>query len=104
MSTRLVVSEQTADHLKSLPSDEPDVDGKLRALLATEYRRRLTRYDLTERRLRKKYGMSFEEFEQRNIVQERNFEWDVESDAIEWDMAVSGMKTMRRKLAELLSS
>ncbi len=104
MSMRLVVSERTAEHLKSLPSSEPDVDGKLRMLLATEYRRRLARYNLTDRRLRDKYGMSFEEFEQRHVVQEHNFGWDVESDAIEWDLAVNGIKTMRRRLAELLGS
>ncbi|MDY7078470.1 MAG: hypothetical protein SXV54_16260 [Chloroflexota bacterium] len=104
MSMRLVVSEQAAEHLKSLPSSEPDVDGKLRMLLAREYRRRLVRYSLTDRRLREKYGMGFEEFEQRNVVQERNFGWDVESDAIEWDLAVDGIRTMRRRLAELLSS
>ena len=102
MSVRLVVSERTAEHLESLPSDEPDVDGKLRMLLATEYRRRLARYSLTDRRLREKYGMSFEEFEQRNVVRERGFVWDVESDAIEWDLAVNGIKTMRRRLAGLL--
>lgn len=102
MSVRLVVSERTAEHLKSLPSDEPDVDGKLRMLLAAEYRRRLIRYSLTDRRRREKYGMSFGEFEQRNVVRERNFEWDVESDAIEWDLAVNGIKTMHRRLTELL--
>lgn len=103
MNVSLDVSEQTADHLKSLPSNKTDIDGKLRTLLETEYRRRLTRYSLTDRRLQKKYGMSFHEFEQRNIAQERNLEWDVESDAIEWDMAIDGIATMRRKLAELLS-
>jgi hypothetical protein len=101
---KLVVSARTAEHLESLPSDEPDVDGKLRTLLAAEYRRNLARYSLTDRRLRKKYGMSFEEFEQRNVVRERNFVWDVESDAIEWDLATNGIKTMRRRLAGLLDS
>ncbi len=104
MSVRLIVSERTAQHLESLPSDKPDMDSKLRMLLATEYRRRLSRYSLTDRRLREKYGMSFEEFEQRNVVRERNFTWDIESDAIEWDLAVNGIKTMHRRLAELLSS
>jgi hypothetical protein len=104
MSVTLVVSERTANHLKSLASDEPDVDGKLWMLLVAEYKRRLAGYSLTDRRLREKYGMSFEEFEQRNVVQERNFAWDVESDAIEWDMAVNGIKTMRRRLAELVES
>jgi len=102
MDTRLVVSEQTAEHLKSLPSDAPDLDSKLRMLLVKEYRRRLALYSLTDRRLQEKYGMGFDEFERRNVVREHNFEWNVESDAIEWDLAIDGITTMRRRLAELL--
>jgi hypothetical protein len=80
------------------------MDGKLRMLLVAEYRRSLARYSLTDRRLREKYGMSFEEFEQRSVVRERNFGWDVESDAIEWDLATDGIRTMRHRLTELLDS
>jgi hypothetical protein len=104
MSAILVVSERTAEHLENLPSDKPDVDGKLRMLLVAEYRQSLAHYSLTDRRLRKKYGMSFEEFEQRSVVRERNFELDVESDAIEWDLATDGIGTMRRRLADLFDS
>jgi hypothetical protein len=104
MSTRLVVSERTAKHLENLPSDKSDADGKLRMLLVAEYRRSLARYSLTDRRLREKYGMSFEEFERRSVVRERNFGWDVESDAIEWDLATDGIRTMGHRLTELLDS
>jgi len=45
--------------------------------------------------------MSFEEFERRHIVGEQGYTWEVESDAMEWDLAVSGIRTMRRKLMEL---
>jgi len=102
MDTRLVVSEQAAEHLKSLPSDASDLDSKLRMLLIKEYRRRLALYSLTDQRLKKKYGMGFDEFEHRNVVREHDFKWDVESDAIEWDLAVDGIKTVRQRLAELL--
>ena len=101
MGTRLVVSEQAAEHLRSLPLDGPDLDSKLRMLLMKEYRRRLALYSMTDQRLQKKYGMGFDEFEHRNVVRERNFEWDVESDAIEWDLATDGTKTMSWRLAEL---
>gem|GEM_PF-3976511 len=32
-----------------------------------------------------KYGMTFDEFEEQNIVEREDYTWDVESDAIEWD-------------------
>ena len=35
------------------------------------------------------------------MVEQKGFAWDVESDAIEWDLAASGIRTMQRKLAEL---
>jgi hypothetical protein len=48
--------------------------------------------------------MTYEEFEARNLVKERGYSWEVESDAISWETAVDGMKTMQRKLEELLGS
>ena len=32
---------------------------------------------------------------------EKEYGWDVESDAMEWETAISGMKTMRRNIEEL---
>jgi len=100
--TTIVISKETARHLESLPLEPSDVDGKLRSLLENEYRRRLSRYSMTDRALRRKYGMSYEEFEARNMVQEHDYSWEVESDAIAWETAIDGMRTMRRKLKELL--
>lgn len=97
----IVVSERTARHIESLPL-EINTDGKLRALLESEYRRRLSLYSLTNRVLKKKYGMTFDEFESQRIVERRGYSWEVESDAIEWDLAMSGTRTMQRKLAELI--
>jgi len=96
----IIVSSKTAEHFKDLPLDA-DADGKLRALLEAEYRRRLSRYNLVDRSLRKKYGMSFSDFERNKMVEQQEFSWSVESDAIEWDLASSGIRTMQRKLAEL---
>jgi hypothetical protein len=105
MSVTITVSERTAQHLQRLPlANVSDADGKLRSLLEAEYRRRLSRYSLTDRRLRAKYGMSFDEFERRKTVEQQGYTWDVESDAMEWDLAVSGIRTMRRALVELLEA
>jgi hypothetical protein len=104
LGTTIVVSKETARHLESLPLGLADLDGKLRALLEAEYRRRLSRYSLTDRVLRRKYGMTYEEFEAHNLVKERGYSWEVESDAIAWETAVDGMRTMQRKLEELLGS
>jgi hypothetical protein len=105
MSVTITVSEQTARHLRSLPPiGVMDAEGKLRSLLEAEYRRRLSRYSLTDRRLRAKYGTTFDEFERRKTVEQQDYSWSVESDAVEWDLAVSGIRTMRRALTELLGT
>ncbi|MBL7184600.1 MAG: hypothetical protein ISS50_09160 [Anaerolineae bacterium] len=104
LGTTIVVSKETARHLESLPLGLADLDGKLRTLLEAEYRRRLSRYSLTNRVLRQKYGMTYEEFEAHNLVKQRGYSWEVESDAIAWETAVDGVKTMQRKLEQLLGS
>jgi len=101
MSRTITISEDIVRHLDSLPPSGADVEAKLRALLEAEYERRLMRYSMTDQQFQKKYGMTFEEFERQRIVRERGYSWEVESDAIEWDLAVSGIRTMRRKLMEL---
>lgn len=103
MSVNIAVSADVAQHLKTLELDDTtDVDRKLVRLLEAEYRRRLVRYRLTDRQLRKKYNLSFEEFEQQHITEQHDYSWDVESDAIVWETAIDGIQTMQRKLSELL--
>jgi len=67
-------------------------------MLRREYLRKLTRYRLTDEFFRKKYGMTCEEFEKENVVAKRDFSWEVESDAQEWEMAIDGINTCLRKL------
>jgi Mn-dependent DtxR family transcriptional regulator len=54
-------------------------DDELVEMLRREYLRKLTRYRLTDEFLRKKYGMTYEEFEKENVVTKRIFSWEVES-------------------------
>ena len=77
------------------------VDEKICYLLKEEYLRRLAQYRRAIFLLGQKYGMSFDEFVSRRIVQQENFSWHVETDAMDWETAVSGIKTMERKLKAL---
>ena len=70
-------------------------------MLRREYVRKLMRYRLTDELFRKKYAMTYEEFEKENEVAKRNFSWEVESDAQEWEMAIDGISTCLRKLGEV---
>jgi hypothetical protein len=45
--------------------------------------------------------LNFEEFTTRRVVKEKGYSWEVESDAMDWETAIAGIKTMERKLAEL---
>ena len=102
MSVTITVSDEVAQHLESLSfSQSGDINEKLRLLLAAEYRRRLTRYSLTDRQFTQKYQMSFEAFDRQQLTQQHGYTWEVESDAIEWETAVDGMRTMQRQLAAL---
>jgi hypothetical protein len=74
---------------------------ELEEMLERDYLRKLTRCKLTDESFRKKYGMTYEEFERKNIVAEKSYSWDVESDAQEWEMAIDGINTCLRKLGEL---
>jgi hypothetical protein len=70
-------------------------------MLRGEYLRKLTRYRLTDEFFRKKYRMTYDEFEKENVVAKKNFSWEVESDAQEWEMAIDGISTCLRKLGEV---
>ena len=102
MSIMITISDEIAQHLNALTLGQTsDLDEKLRMLLAAEYRRRLTHFNLTDRRLSQKDNMKFSDFEEREITKQRGYTWDVESDAIAWETAVDGIGTVQRQLAEL---
>jgi len=78
-----------------IPIDE------IREAVVNEYRRRRIRYKMVDEAMKKKYGMGFGEFESRNMVRERVFSWDVESDAMEWEHAVEGFRYVEQKLKDM---
>jgi hypothetical protein len=96
------ISEKIIKHFKYLGLYGEGAEEKIRDVLESEYRRRLTRYEHTDRLFRKKYGMTFDEFERGEVVKTKGFTWEVESDSDEWEMALDGIKSMKRGLTELL--
>ncbi len=93
--------ERTQQFLEEPLLGEQDLDTKVRFLLEAEYLRRLGRYRRLDRILTQKYGMTFEEFVARRVAQQKGYSWDVETDAMDWETAMGGMRTMERKLQEL---
>jgi hypothetical protein len=96
------ISEKIIKHFKYLGLYGARAEEKIREVLESEYRRRLTRYEHTDRLFRKKYGMTFDEFERTEIVKTKDYAWEVESDSDEWEMALDGVESMKRGLKELL--
>lgn len=80
---------------------EGDLDYKVRKILNEDLKRRLTEFQLIDNRYQKKYGMTLDEFESRNIVKEKSFSFEVESDYHEWDAAVDAIETLSAKIKDL---
>jgi hypothetical protein len=94
-----MTSNATAEKIiKSVPI------GEIKEALLNEYKRRIIRYKMVNESLRKKYGMSFDEFESKNIVKEKEFTWDVESDAMEWEHAIEGSRYAEDRLKDLMEA
>ena len=80
---------------------EGDLDAKLARLVKGELLRRLARYELSDKHLARKYGMSFEEFKRNRVVVREGYSYEVESDFWDWEMALDGVQTTRELLETL---
>lgn len=82
---------------------EPGVAPKQQVtrLAKQELRRRLARYQLTDRLMCEKYGVTLEEFEVAETVKARGYCFEVENDHQDWDLAVDGIRTIEHQLAAL---
>lgn len=74
---------------------------ELKDAVLSEYKKRLVFHKLKDERLKKKYGMSYNDFEKKNIVKEKDFLWEVEKDAMEWEHGVAAIKYLREKIKKL---
>ena len=91
------MGERKAAVEKTVKGISPD---EIKEALTNEYRRRLIRYKMVDESMKKKYGMDFTEFEAHNVVKEKRFSWDVESDAMEWEHAIEGIRYAEQKLKD----
>ena len=80
---------------------EGDIDYKVRKILREDIKRKLVEFQLIDNRFQKKYGMTLDEFEKRNIIKEKGFSFEVESDYHEWDSAADAIKTLKAKIKDL---
>ncbi len=105
MNVVTTLSDTVVQHLKDLSfSDASTINDKLTLLLEAEYRRRLARYSLTDQQLTQKYQMTFAEFERQRITEQRDYSWEVESDAMAWETAIDGLQTVQNQLSSLRGS
>ncbi|MBI5193227.1 MAG: hypothetical protein HZA08_07290 [Nitrospirae bacterium] len=79
-------------------------ENEIKEAVLSEYERRLVLYKLTDERLKKKYVMSFKEFEEREMVKEKGFSWEVEKDAMDWEHAVDGIRYLQEKINKIKES
>lgn len=94
------ISERVLELIHEL-EPEGDINSKLEHLLENELIRRLSRYELTNRQLSEKYGMSFDAFKNNRIVEKRDYSFEVESDFWNWEIALDGIETVQNRLKVL---
>ncbi len=80
--------------------EEPADKVLVRAII-NELKRKLNEFILIDSSMRRKYGMSFEEFKAKNIAKEKGLSFEVESDYCDWELAVDGIKTIKEKIKRL---
>ncbi|MFQ5685264.1 MAG: hypothetical protein ACE5GV_01255 [Candidatus Scalindua sp.] len=80
--------------------DEMSED-ELKEVLRRDFVRKLTGYRKTDDFYKKKYNMDFVSFQKANIVEKQNYTFEVESDAQEWELAIDGIETVKKKLKDI---
>lgn len=94
------ITTQTLDIARQL-APAPTAEASVRQILISEIRRRMNRYELIERRFRRKYRLRFEEFRDQHPVEKYGHSFEIESDYCDWEMAITGLAALKQQLAEL---
>jgi hypothetical protein len=76
-------------------------EDELKEVLRRDFVRKLTGYRLTDDSYKKKYNMDFVSFQKANIVEKQDYTFEVESDAQEWELAIDGIETVKKKLKDI---
>lgn len=77
---------------------------ELKEVVLSEYERRLVLHKLIDERFKKKYGINYAEFERKNVVKEKGFSWEVESDAMEWEHAIESIQSLKERIHKIKES
>lgn len=77
------------------------LEKELKEIALNEYRRKFVFYKLIDEQMKRKYEMSFEEFDKENIVEKKNFSWDVERDAMEWEHAIESLRMLADRIKKI---
>ena len=72
--------------------------------LLNDYKRKLVLYRLIDNQMQKKYKSTFEKFEENNLVKKSNFSWEVESDSMEWEHSVEGIRFLENKINDIINN
>lgn len=87
------ISEEMVNLTRKVISEE-NIEKGMAKLLYNETRRKLIEYELLDRNLAKKYGMSFDEFREKKMIEKLGYTWEVEKDYQNWEIARDGIETM----------
>ncbi|MFO0795004.1 MAG: hypothetical protein U0586_13210 [Candidatus Brocadiaceae bacterium] len=74
---------------------------EIKEAVLSEYEKRLTLFKIADEKFRKKYSMSFQEFEKKNLVAEKGFSWDIEQDSMNWEHAVESIRYLKDKIKKI---
>lgn len=87
------ISEEVVNITRKVISEE-NIEKGMAKLLYNETRRKLIEYELLDRNLARKYGMSFDEFREKKMIEKLGYTWEVEKDYQNWEIARDGIETM----------
>ena len=74
---------------------------EIKEAVLSEYEKRLTLFKIADEKFRKKYSMSFQEFEKNNLVAEKGFSWHIEQDSMNWEHAVESIRYLEDKIKKI---
>ena len=87
------ISEEMVNLTRKVISEE-NIERGMAKLLYNETRRKLIEYELLDRNLARKYGMSFDDFREKKMIEKLGYTWEVEKDYQNWEIARDGIETM----------
>ncbi len=91
------ISEEMVNLTRKVISEE-NIERAMAKLLYNEMRRKLIEYELLDRNFTKKYGMSFEKFREKKVIEKLGYTWEVEKDYQNWEIAKDGIETMEEMI------